>query len=112
MSIIGEVPCENQACESCRATHCSPERARTCIDRRCGEQQERMRRFGKSANEDLPLSGRVPLSERWASRQYQKTELDLERAPLVPIEMDAESMPAVSQVRCNNRQDNSRKRNG
>lgn len=60
---VSDVPAEYQACESCRETHCNTERAEHCLDRLCGEQQERSRRFdnvGRSGTHPLaPAAERV-----------------------------------------------------
>jgi hypothetical protein len=62
---VKPVPCEDQACESCRVTHCSPEQAARCIDRRCGEVQERLRRQSSVDVEVEMGVGDIPISARW-----------------------------------------------
>lgn len=56
---VSDVPPQYQACESCREPNCNSERAEHCLDRLCGEQQERSRRFndvpGRSG--ELPVQG-------------------------------------------------------
>jgi hypothetical protein len=53
---VSDVPPEYQACESCREPSCNSERAAHCLDRLCGEQQERSRRFDSPSR-----SGTMPL---------------------------------------------------
>jgi hypothetical protein len=53
---VRDVPPEYQACESCREPNCNSERAEHCLDRLCGEEQERSRRFPAPGR-----SGAVPL---------------------------------------------------
>jgi len=66
---VSDVPPEYQACESCREPNCNTERAAHCLDRLCGEQQERSRRFdgvGRSGTHPMqvaePKSYDVPSS--------------------------------------------------
>jgi hypothetical protein len=52
---VSDVPPEYQACESCREHNCNSERAAHCLDRLCGEEQERSRRFtGPAQSGTLP----------------------------------------------------------
>jgi hypothetical protein len=53
---VSDVPPEYQACESCREPSCNSERAEHCLDRLCGEQQERSRRFDSPSR-----SGTMPM---------------------------------------------------
>jgi hypothetical protein len=92
--LVAEVPCENQACESCRVTECSDERAAACLDRRCGEEQERSRRFASSVDVTDRELVDVPISKRW-KREHTESEPASRGAP------DPEpSVPVISQLRC------------
>ena len=48
--LITDIPPEYQACESCRESTCTSERAATCADRIRGEQQERLHREEESTS--------------------------------------------------------------
>lgn len=56
-SIVQDVPSRDQACEACRETKCSAERAATCPYRALGEAQE-LRRRGLPVVEE-PVVSRV-----------------------------------------------------
>lgn len=59
MGLVTDVPPEYQACESCREPSCDSAKAAQCLDRRCGEEQERSRRFndaGRSGTHEIGAS--------------------------------------------------------
>jgi hypothetical protein len=88
--LVKPVPCEDQACESCRVTSCSPEQAAKCIDRRCGEIQERLRRQSSVDIEVETGVGEIPVSARWQATHVQNVS---------GIEHHKPNCPEVSHVR-------------
>jgi hypothetical protein len=70
---VSDVPPEYQACESCREPNCNSERSEHCLDRLCGEEQERSRRFPATGR-----SGAVPIEAA------EKSPYDVPSTRLVP----------------------------
>lgn len=98
--IVAPVPCQNQACESCRVTQCTAEQMRVCLDRRCGEAQERARRAGGLLNELDAEFGDIPVSSRWrATHPVQVSGIEHSMSSPLASEASATSSPDVSHLR-------------
>jgi hypothetical protein len=99
--LVQNVPCENQACESCRVTECNAEYAQRCLDRRCGEAQERLRRTVVANVSVESEVGVVPISARWrAAHPVMVSGVENSVDEPKVSELVLPSIPEVSHYRC------------